>query len=118
VCAVKEIDAPAVISTVLRIKSVPATPAEPSITNVPPEVVIRYHVAVPEATAATGEGNVGLKTPAAAAGANGEDNVNSANLVVAAPPVLGLVPSYIANNAALPAIVVIASSWAFLRLVE
>jgi hypothetical protein len=91
---------------VLRIKSVAAVPALPSITNVPPDVVTRNHVAVPAANPVVFAGSVGDNTPAADAGANGVPSVNSASFVVAAPPVAGLAPSYICSLPALPTLVV------------
>ena len=91
--AVMLADTPMVIAAVLNTMSVPTVPAEPSITCVPPLVVMRNHVAVPFASPVAALGNVGDRTAAAAPGANGVPIVNSANLVVAAPPVAGRTPS-------------------------
>ena len=85
---------PELIVVVFRLQSAPEVPTEPSITNVPPEVVIRNHVAVLEAIAVTFDGSVGLNGPPPdAAAANGLPSVNSASFVVAVPPVAGRVPS-------------------------
>ena len=66
----------------------------PSITCVPPEVVTRYHVAVPATVAVVAEGKVGDKVTEppnvpVADGANGVPQVKATNAVVAVPPVVG-----------------------------
>ena len=77
-----------------NIRSVPDVPADPSTTWVVPSVLTtRNHVAVDAASPVVFAGSVGDSTAAAAATANGVPSVNSANSVVAAPPVAGRVPS-------------------------
>ena len=92
----------------------PAIPTVPSSTNVPPDVVIRYHVAVPAADPVNPEGTVGVKLTVppnvpVAAGAKGVPRVPAASSVVTAPPVAGRVPSYNLIMPALPTADVFAS---------
>jgi hypothetical protein len=80
---------PDVMDRELRISGVPLVPAAISITNVPPEVLRRAQLAVPVAMAAVADGNVGLRTPADADGANGVPIVKFTSGVVAVPPDAG-----------------------------
>jgi hypothetical protein len=85
---------PLTIDVVFNVTSWPLVPTPMSITYVPPDVVMRAHVAVPVAFADESDVIVlAVSTPANAAGANVADNANSANNVVAVPPLAGLVPS-------------------------
>lgn len=93
VMLVKETLPPVVMLVLLRIRSASDVPALPSMTHVPPLVVMRNHVAVPLVMPVVADGNVGDRTALAAAGANGLPMVNEASLVVATPHVEGRTPS-------------------------
>lgn len=85
---------PEVIAALLRIISVPDVPTEQSQTKLSAESVILPHVAVPDASASSSSViDENVKTPAAAAGAAGSENVSVPSRFVAVPPVAGLVPS-------------------------
>ena len=84
----------ATMLVVVRFRSEPDVPTFPSTFAVPPEVVMRNHVAVPVAFAL--ESCVmafRVRTPAAAPAAKVALQVSSASRVVAAPPVAGREPS-------------------------
>jgi hypothetical protein len=80
---------PTLIAAVFNINSVPLVPAVPSITQTPALVVILNHVALPTNNPVVLAGKVGDNTDAAEAAENGVPSVNSANLLVAAPPAAG-----------------------------
>jgi hypothetical protein len=70
-----------------------AAPAGASIIAVPPEVVTRHQVQVPDNAALVVVMALTVKTPAAAAGAKVAEHGKSQSRLVAAPPVAGWVPS-------------------------
>jgi hypothetical protein len=78
----------------VKLRSLPDVPTLPSMTNVPPEVTIRNHVAVPEALAlASVVIALNVKTPEEDAAAAVALRGSSARRVVAVPPDAGRVPS-------------------------
>jgi hypothetical protein len=91
--AVIESVTPELTVVVLRFKSEPDVPIEPSRQMVVPSALkTRNHEAVPAAVPVVLAGSVGLSTPPEAAGANGEPSVKVPSTVVAVPPVAGRVP--------------------------
>src|SRR5262245_59724927 len=99
-------------------------PALPSITAVPPDVLMRYQPGVPLFEAFTLLGSVGDSTPFDAAGANGDAHVHvprrtePPGTAVPGPAGCAALLSYSLTTAALPHAVVLASSLALRNAVE
>ena len=83
---------PDTIETVFRLISDADVDTSQSMTNVPPDVVYRAHVAVPVAIAFDVVIALNVSTPADDAGAAVAESAKWASFVVAVPPDAGRVP--------------------------